>query len=602
MLNKRVGTLLALVLVSSMALSGPAAVMAASGNSGGTSQTETREDKEEKKEEFEEKADDAKADAKEDKNNADKDRAPGKQADLDAVDEAEEEEKSLPRTEKEDEDKSSPRESVSKDDSASDNDKDNNSPSANKTGPFTVDEEAIEGTDYNYDENKDQLTIKSNKSMTISGTVSSGSLVVDSAQGANLTFNNLHMNGSGTVLQIEKDTGAVQIHLSGKNEFKGAIQIDSGKQVKIYGPGVLLANGVQSLSTNAVVISGGNIQASFTPQPENGGKVPVYPVSVNNLTGNKSCSINQLQVGTTNYSYGSSVVADSDGKVVMYLPAGEVRVALNDVDYVGTVTSDGTGELKPDESSEPTGSPSPSATNTPTQAPSDPTKPPVTVTATPSGEQPDTANALNNKIFWINSEATYRSGANLQFYATGAGYNPEEPQQTNPVKNSTRYVPVSWSVVGNDNQSAASGKWKEKNREFAGGGTSSSNGQYVPAEYRFKGSFVISTNQASSVPYTLKVDYQQQKYNGKKWQKTNGAVNTQSVRFYIRNTDLGTVSPTPRSTYYSNRLTSTATRRDVSSNARNARTSDDTPIGTMIFLMFAAAGSGAVIFRRKNRS
>lgn len=581
MLNKRVATLLALVLVSSMALSGPAAVMAAaSGNSGGTSQTETREDKDEK-EDVKEKDDDVSADAEKNKKakakkNTSKNSVYAKQKDSESVNGAKEED--LPRAAEAEGEKESGVSTVSEPDSGSEKE-----------------------PDKGYVLDQGSLIISSDIALELPKDVSGNvqNIRVVSEKGVSLSLNGAAVQA----LEVANGAGPVQIHLKGQNVLTD-ISINNAAQVTIDGSGILSANKVTASdpSRALAVISGGNIQTVFALQPVNGQKVPVYPISVNNLTEKPPYEIKNLKVGTENYSYGSEIQADGNGKAVMYLPAGKVQVSLNGVGYNGTVSSDGTGELKPDESSEPTGSPSPSATNTPTQAPSDPTKPPVTVTATPSGEQPDTANALNNKIFWINSEATYRSGANLQFYATGAGYNPEEPQQTNPVKNSTRYVPVSWSVVGNDNQSAASGKWKEKNREFAGGGTSSSNGQYVPAEYRFKGSFVISTNQASSVLYTLKVDYQQQKYNGKKWQKTNGAVNTQSVRFYIRNTDLGTVSPTPRSTYYSNRLTSTATRRDVSSNARNARTSDDTPIGTMIFLMFAAAGSGAVIFRRKNRS
>lgn len=147
-------------------------------------------------------------------------------------------------------------------------------------------------------------------------------------------------------------------------------------------------------------------------------------------------------------------------------------------------------------------------------------------------EQPDIALRANNKIFWINAGATYRSGATLQFYATGAGYNPEEPQQVDPVKNSTRYVPTSWSV------GSKRGSWKERDREFADGGTNISNGFYIPAEYRFKSSFTLKTNGASSVPFTLKVVYQKQTYNGRTWVKNAGVTDTKSVGFYIRNTDI----------------------------------------------------------------
>ncbi len=588
MFNKRVGTLLALVLVSSMALSGPAAVMAASGNSGGTSQTETRQGKDEK-EDVKEKDDgvsadagkDKKAKAKKNKKSISKNSVSAEPTDSEFADGAIEE--NLPRAAKAKEEKESGVSTVSESDSGSEKEPD-------KGYVFEQGSLIISGNIALELPNKD-----------ISGNVQNVRVV--SEKGASLSLNGAALQS----LEVASGAGPVQIHLKGQNDLTD-ILINNTEQVTIDGPGILIANKVTAGNFSALaVISGGNIQTVFALQPVNGQKAPVYPISVNNLTGNTLYEIKSLKVGTENYSYGSGIQADGNGKAVLYLPAGEAQVSLNDIGYKGTVSSDGSGELVRDEPtpSNPTNSPSPPATNTPTQEPSNPTRPPVTVSPTPTKEpeEPsDIAKTSNNKIFWINPGATYRSGANLQFYATGAGYNPEEPQQLNPVKGSTRYVPVSWSVAGDNNQSAASGKWKAKDREFAGGGTSSSNGQYVPAEYRFKGSFVISTNQASSVPYTLRVDFQQQKYNGRKWQKTNGAVNTQSVSFYIRNVNLGTVSPTPRSTYYSNRLTSTATRRDVSSNARNARTSDDTPIGTMIFLMFAAAGSGAVIFRRKNRS
>lgn len=42
------------------------------------------------------------------------------------------------------------------------------------------------------------------------------------------------------------------------------------------------------------------------------------------------------------------------------------------------------------------------------------------------------ADARNNGIYWIDPGATYRSGSTLQFYATGDGYGPEEPQESNP--------------------------------------------------------------------------------------------------------------------------------------------------------------------------
>lgn len=153
-------------------------------------------------------------------------------------------------------------------------------------------------------------------------------------------------------------------------------------------------------------------------------------------------------------------------------------------------------------------------------------------------EEPDLAFPSDNGLYWISRGATYRAGANLQFYATGAGYGPEEPQELNPIKNSTRYKPVSWSV-GNQR-----GSWK-RYTDITGGYTS--HGFYVQAEYRFKGSFTLNTNSSSKVPFTLKVNYQKEIYNGKKWVKARSRMVSKSVRFYIRNVS-GTDTKPPRPT------------------------------------------------------
>ncbi len=590
MLNKRVGTLLALVLASSMVLSGPAAVLAASGNSGGTSQTETREDKDDEEKEVEEE-DDVSADAEKDKKakknkkSASKNSVSGAQKSPESVDEAKEEET---ETTDETEEEGLPRADATDE----------------ETGISTVSDPDLE-TDkgYVYDKDSGKLIISRNKVLELPKAVSEGSIQsirVESKDGADLTFSGLHTTDkTGPSLEVASGAGPVQIHLKGQN-ILNSFAINNTAQVTIDGAGVLKMAGKVTIgsSSKPVVINGGNIQTSFVPQPVNG-KATLYAISVNQLTPQTSYSITGLKVGPSlnSYSYGNAIIADEKGTVVMYLPVGKVQVSLNDVGYNGTVSSDGMGVLKKVESNKPSNTPTPPATNTPTGSPT------TTPTSTPSGNQPDIALESNNKIYWINSGATYRSGASLQFYATGAGYGPEEPQELHPVRNSTRYVPVSWSVADNNNTNGDSGTWKKKDRQITSGGASSGNGTYTPSEYRFKDSFILSTNTASSVPYTLRVSYQKETYNGKKWQKTNDPVATQSVSFYIRNVDaVGTITPTPRSTYYSNRLTTTASRSGISSNARNARTSDDTPIGTMIFLMFAAAGSGVVIFRKKTRS
>lgn len=234
--------------------------------------------------------------------------------------------------------------------------------------------------------------------------------------------------------------------------------------------------------------------------------------------------------------------------------------------------------------------------------------PSISPTATPTGRPtitPDQqADPTQNGLYGINEGATYRSGASLQFYATGAGYGPDEVQESDSVVDgATRYVPVSWSVTAtNGGATGASGTWAKRNREEIRG--SSSGNAYTSGEYRFKGSFVLSTNLTTSVPYTLQVNYQREVYGGRKWKTDNASLATKSVNFYIRNTALTTTTPRPTSSYYNRSgVTSTAARSNISSNARNASTEDNTPIGALMLLMMAAAGSGLVIFRKKqNRS
>lgn len=154
------------------------------------------------------------------------------------------------------------------------------------------------------------------------------------------------------------------------------------------------------------------------------------------------------------------------------------------------------------------------------------------------------AQPKNNGLFWINAGATYRSGATLQFYATGAGYGPEEPQELEPVKHATRYKPVSWSV------GKTKGSWNKYTEATTGQIVS---GAYTSGEYRFKGSFTLNTEKTTAVPYTLRVKYQREVYDGKRWQADDKTA-YKSVRFYIRNVSDATTSSKPKPTVGSYRI------------------------------------------------
>lgn len=155
--------------------------------------------------------------------------------------------------------------------------------------------------------------------------------------------------------------------------------------------------------------------------------------------------------------------------------------------------------------------------------------------------QPD-----DNGLYWINEGATYRSGATLQFYATGAGYGPTEPQELLPIRKATRYVPIKWRVVTSDGIRLASGSWKKRDRVVTSGSSSAIGNGYTPGEYQFKDSFTLSTDQYTAVPRTLWVDYQKEIYTGRKW-KPQRKTCTRSVNFYIRNVSgTSTATPTPK--------------------------------------------------------
>lgn len=152
---------------------------------------------------------------------------------------------------------------------------------------------------------------------------------------------------------------------------------------------------------------------------------------------------------------------------------------------------------------------------------------PATVSAGEVNVAPNKANAADNGLYSIKKGATYASGAVVRFYATGAGYGPESAQELRPVAGSTRYRPINWSVGGKN------GIWSRYSEKTAG---RTQNGRYIPGEYRFNGSFQLTTQTFGNVPYTLQVRYQEEIYDGESqtWGRT-GRTDVKSVSFYIRN-------------------------------------------------------------------
>lgn len=438
----------------------------------------------------------------------------------------------------------------------------------------------IEGTDYRYDETTGILTVLTKKTLTASGTVSEGSLSVNSTDGASLSLNGLHITTSvnSSAVNVTSGTGEVEIHLGGKsdNELSGktsGINVGNSGKVTIDGSGILTGKKIDG----KVKVAGGNIRVPIDMPVDVSGN-QLEKVSVNGLSTNNLYQVS----GNLLTSYAEGIYSGEYKDAVLYLPKLPKEYQY-DVKPEGNVLK---VEVKENKEPAPSVTPSPDPSLTPT-----PDASPV----------PELASETANGLYWIDNGTTYRSGANLQFYATGDGYGPDEPQETTKIIGSTRYIPSDWNVSTTSsyvsgNSSSVDGKWKRSDREETVGQKTGTG--YVEGEYRFKASFTLNTTGTSSVPYTLKVNYKRQTYGADGW-KDDGTTATQSRSFYIRNTTATTTVRPTTTPYIRSTVTTSATRSGVSTNARNASTGDETPIGTLVMLLAAAAVSGTAVFRKK---
>lgn len=422
-----------------------------------------------------------------------------------------------------------------------------------------------EGTDYSFDPDTGVLTISTNRKMTLSSVLpaASNSISVNSPMGATLALEKLQISTSNNSAINIMSTGQVDVDISGQNGLVGA---DSSIQGNVTidstdGTGILSGSPIKG----TVTVKGGNILMPVEKAVDVDGKTLVR--NAGTLSANTTYSVNVSGNEVKNYKNG--IRSDVSGNVVMYLPTGyEVKAR-------GTVLN----------VSKPASTTTPPATDTP--------KP-----NTPTPEQPYKADEADNVLYMganSSSQMVFNAGQRLEFYAAGAGYGPEEPQEVNdPIDGSTRYIPSNWnvsttssSVSGNN---SASGKWnKDKDMKEKSG------------QYRYEGSFQLSpaglTTTSAAVGYTLRVNYERETYRESKgdW-VSDGTVAYRTQSFSIRGTATPTVRPT---SYVRSTVTTSALRSNVSSNARNATTSDETPIGTMVLLLIVAGISGTVIFRKK---
>lgn len=622
MLNKRVKTFLTLMLAGAMVLSEPAASWAASEEAGQTESTKSGTEDSEKEEKS--------ADKKEDKSTKKKKKASGNSASsddtvsksasfsrvlskasaapeeepgemndeeddkADEADKVKKDEKTSDDTEttvQENEnegvdladDEELGEEDVSETDGTSETDSTSKEetpvePKARYADPFSVGG-GINGIDYLYSTETGVLTVSTNKTLSVTGngkTTDGSSISVNSAQSPSLSLNGLHITTSANSAINVFGNGQATFYLGGDGKLSNinilngktsSIQI-AGGNVTIDGSGVLSGNKING----TVRVKGGNILAPITNPVAVSGNEKLEQQIFPGLSANALYTIS----GNSGADYKDRVYSTEDGRIGLYLPKLESGYSYS-AETNGRILN--INRIK-----------DPTPTNTPSPSPS------------PSGTPvPDKANEADNGLYYIDSNTTYRSGATLQFYATGAGYGPEEPQELNPVEGSTRYIPTDWKVSTtsssvSSNGSSAKGSWTEYSEETTGRGSGDS---YIPGEYRYKGSFLINTTGTSSVPFTLQVNYNRQTYRADGTWIDDGTTASKSVNFYIRNTT-ATVTNRPSTTpYIRSTVTTSATRSGISTNARNAATGDETPIGTLVLLLAAAAISGTAIFRKK---
>ena len=165
---------------------------------------------------------------------------------------------------------------------------------------------------------------------------------------------------------------------------------------------------------------------------------------------------------------------------------------------------------------------------------------------------PKIASAENNTITGIDYNGVYTTQSKISFTAVGAGMD-----NTSPRKGDTRYEPKSWTVLNNTLGWDAA-------------------------------PYTASFGLAKSGDYTLKVNFEQQKYDGNSWQPTN-TTDTRQVSFSITKANV------------------TAPGADLTpaiSKTGAVKTGDSTQILPFICILIIAAGAigGVVFYKKKNKN
>ena len=165
---------------------------------------------------------------------------------------------------------------------------------------------------------------------------------------------------------------------------------------------------------------------------------------------------------------------------------------------------------------------------------------------------PKIASAENNIITGIDYNGVYTTQSKISFTAVGAGMD-----NTSPRNGDTRYEPKSWTVLNNTLGWDAA-------------------------------PYTASFGLAKSGDYTLKVNFEQQKYDGNSWQPTN-TTDTRQVSFSI--TKANVTAPGAN-------LTPAISRTGA------VKTGDSTQILPFICILIIAAGAigGVVFYKKKNKN
>ena len=165
---------------------------------------------------------------------------------------------------------------------------------------------------------------------------------------------------------------------------------------------------------------------------------------------------------------------------------------------------------------------------------------------------PKIASAENNTITGIDYNGVYTTQSKISFTAVGAGMD-----NTSPRKGDTRYEPKSWTVLNNTLGWDAA-------------------------------PYTASFGLAKSGDYTLKVNFEQQKYDGNSWQSTN-TTDTRQVSFSI--TKANVTAPGANLT-------------PAISKTGAVKTGDSTQILPFICILIIAAGAigGVVFYKKKNKN